>query len=62
MFRLFGGFCCLFRKPKTRRSKRFLETREPKLLENVKSVMIMKGGNTNQTVTEALKDIVTATF
>ncbi|RVE55879.1 hypothetical protein OJAV_G00230420 [Oryzias javanicus] len=44
-------------KPKTRRSKRFLETREPKLLENVKNAMIMKGGNSSQTVTQALKDI-----
>lgn len=49
---------CLLRKPKTRRSKRFLEGRAPKLSEDVKSVMIMKGGNTNQIVTQALKDIV----
>uniref|UniRef100_A0A672FS57 Ribosome production factor 2 homolog n=1 Tax=Salarias fasciatus TaxID=181472 RepID=A0A672FS57_SALFA len=34
-------------KPKTKRSKRFLESRAPKL-----------GGNTSQTVTQALKDIV----
>uniref|UniRef100_A0A1A8ERG5 Ribosome production factor 2 homolog n=1 Tax=Nothobranchius korthausae TaxID=1143690 RepID=A0A1A8ERG5_9TELE len=44
-------------KPKTRRSKRFLESRAPKLTENVKSVMIMKGGNTSQTITQALKDV-----
>lgn len=44
-------------KPKTRRSKRFLESRAPKLIEDVKTAMIMKGGNTSQTVTHALKDI-----
>ncbi|XP_041831808.1 ribosome production factor 2 homolog [Melanotaenia boesemani] len=44
-------------KPKTRRSKRFLESRAAKLTEDVKSVMIMKGGNTTQTITQALKDI-----
>ncbi|XP_078131421.1 ribosome production factor 2 homolog [Sander vitreus] len=44
-------------KPKTKRSKRFLENRAPKLAEDVKTAMIMKGGNTNQTVTKALKDI-----
>lgn len=44
-------------KPKTKRSKRFLESRAPKLSEDGKSVMIMKGGNTSQTITQALKDI-----
>uniref|UniRef100_A0A3B3WU08 Ribosome production factor 2 homolog n=1 Tax=Poecilia mexicana TaxID=48701 RepID=A0A3B3WU08_9TELE len=44
-------------KPKTKRSKRFLESRAPKLIEDVKNTMIMKGGNTSQTVTTALKDI-----
>ncbi|XP_077408687.1 ribosome production factor 2 homolog [Vanacampus margaritifer] len=44
-------------KPKTKRSKRFLESRAPKLAEGGKSTMIMKGGNANQTVSQALKDI-----
>uniref|UniRef100_A0A8C7UE09 Ribosome production factor 2 homolog n=1 Tax=Oncorhynchus mykiss TaxID=8022 RepID=A0A8C7UE09_ONCMY len=44
-------------KPKTKRAKRFLDNRAPKLTENVKNVMIMKGGNTSMTVTQALKDI-----
>lgn len=44
-------------KPKTKRAKRFLENRAPKLTENVKSAMIMKGGNANQIVAQALKDI-----
>lgn len=44
-------------KPKTKRSKRFLESRAPKLSEDLKSAMIMKGGNANETVTLALKDM-----
>ncbi|XP_068609777.1 ribosome production factor 2 homolog isoform X2 [Brachionichthys hirsutus] len=44
-------------KPKTKRSKRFLEGRTPKLVEGVKTAMIMKGGNTSQCVTRALKDV-----
>ncbi|XP_059212476.1 ribosome production factor 2 homolog [Centropristis striata] len=44
-------------KPKTKRSKRFLESRAPKLVEDVKNAMIMRGGNTSQTVSQALRDI-----
>uniref|UniRef100_V9KUK6 Ribosome production factor 2 homolog n=1 Tax=Callorhinchus milii TaxID=7868 RepID=V9KUK6_CALMI len=44
-------------KPKSRRAKRFLENRAPKLIENIKNAMLIKGGNTNETVTQALKDI-----
>ncbi|KAJ8008961.1 hypothetical protein DPEC_G00083850 [Dallia pectoralis] len=44
-------------KPKTKRAKRFLDNRASKLTENVKNAMIMKGGNTSMTVTQALKDI-----
>ncbi|KAJ8355992.1 hypothetical protein SKAU_G00187860 [Synaphobranchus kaupii] len=44
-------------KPKTKRSKRFLQSREGKLKENIKNAMIMKGGNSSETVTQALKDI-----
>uniref|UniRef100_A0A8V0YLN6 Ribosome production factor 2 homolog n=1 Tax=Gallus gallus TaxID=9031 RepID=A0A8V0YLN6_CHICK len=44
-------------KPKTKRAKRFLEKREPKLTENTKNAMLIKGGNANSTVTEVLKDI-----
>lgn len=47
-----------YRKPKTKRAKRFLEKREPKLTENTKNAMLIKGGNANLTVTEVLKDIV----
>uniref|UniRef100_A0A673IRW4 Uncharacterized protein n=1 Tax=Sinocyclocheilus rhinocerous TaxID=307959 RepID=A0A673IRW4_9TELE len=45
-------------KAKTRRSKRFLQSREPKLTEGQKSSMIIRGGNTSETVTQALKDVV----
>lgn len=48
----------IYRKPKTKRAKRFLEKREPKLKENTKNAMLIKGGNANLTVTEVLKDIV----
>ncbi|RXN06148.1 ribosome production factor 2-like protein [Labeo rohita] len=44
-------------KAKTKRSKRFLESREPKLIEGLKSSMIIKGGNTSETVSQALKDV-----
>uniref|UniRef100_A0A8C6S448 Ribosome production factor 2 homolog n=1 Tax=Neogobius melanostomus TaxID=47308 RepID=A0A8C6S448_9GOBI len=44
-------------KPKTKRSKRFLESRAPKLSEDLKNAMIMKGGNSSETVTQALKDM-----
>uniref|UniRef100_A0A8C5A9K8 Ribosome production factor 2 homolog n=1 Tax=Gadus morhua TaxID=8049 RepID=A0A8C5A9K8_GADMO len=44
-------------RPKSQRSKRFLEGRAPKIAENVKNAMIMKGGNTSETITNALKDL-----
>uniref|UniRef100_A0A8C5XXY3 Uncharacterized protein n=1 Tax=Microcebus murinus TaxID=30608 RepID=A0A8C5XXY3_MICMU len=42
-------------KFKTKRAKRFLENREPKLSENIKNAMLIKGGNANTTVTQVLK-------
>ncbi|XP_060711848.1 ribosome production factor 2 homolog isoform X2 [Hemiscyllium ocellatum] len=44
-------------KPKTKRAKRFLEKRDPKIIENTKNAMLIKGGNTSETVTQALRDI-----
>ncbi|XP_027947831.1 ribosome production factor 2 homolog [Eumetopias jubatus] len=44
-------------KPKTKRAKRFLEKREPKLSENIKNAMLIKGGNANSMVTQVLKDV-----
>uniref|UniRef100_A0A8D0YZ70 Ribosome production factor 2 homolog n=1 Tax=Sus scrofa TaxID=9823 RepID=A0A8D0YZ70_PIG len=48
----------LYRKPQTKRAKRFLEKREPKLSENIKNAMLIKGGNANSTVTQVLRDVV----
>uniref|UniRef100_A0A183E2E1 Ribosome production factor 2 homolog n=1 Tax=Gongylonema pulchrum TaxID=637853 RepID=A0A183E2E1_9BILA len=45
------------RKAKTRRGKRFLESRQPKIVENDKNAVIVKGGKTNQTVSSALADL-----
>ena len=48
----------IFRKPKTQRGKRAVERKEPKIFENVKNCMLVKGGNTSQLVTQALKELV----
>ena len=52
-----GPLVC-FRKPKTQKGKRFLEGREPKIFENNKQAMFVKGGNTSLTVTKLLKELV----
>jgi ribosome production factor 2 len=49
---------CLYSKPKTKRGKRFLEGREPKVNENVKKAMFVNGGRTNEVVRTALKQFV----
>lgn len=49
------------RKPKTQAGRRALEAREPKIIENTKQTMIIKGAKTGETVNEALKDIVSVT-
>jgi ribosome production factor 2 len=48
----------LISKAKTKRGKRFLENREPKVVENVKKAVFIKGGKTNECVTKALKNFV----
>uniref|UniRef100_A0A8C5I5A1 Ribosome production factor 2 homolog n=1 Tax=Gouania willdenowi TaxID=441366 RepID=A0A8C5I5A1_GOUWI len=50
-----NGF--ILEKDEETRSKRFLDNRAAKLTENVKGAIIMKGGNTSQTITQTLKDI-----
>ncbi len=45
-------------KPKNQRVKRALDCREPKLHENTKTAIFIRGGNTSETVTQALKDLV----
>ena len=48
--------CCS--KPKTQRVKRELAKREPKIHENDKKPMFIKGGHTSEKVTQTLKELV----
>ncbi len=48
----------VFRRAKTHKGRRFLEAREPKLNENTKTTMFIRGGRTSEIVTQALKDLV----
>ena len=48
----------LLRKPKIQKGKRILEKREAKIIEDVKSAIIIRGGRTSDIVTDALKNIV----
>jgi len=45
------------RKPKNQRVKRVLEAREPKIHENDKTTIFIKGGRTSDVVTQALKEL-----
>ena len=45
-------------KPKNARSKRVLEKREPKAVENPKQALFIRGTTTNGVVNEALRDLV----
>eukprot|EP00794_Sanderia_malayensis_P000160 gene160-772_t len=44
-------------QPKTQKGKKVLQDKEPKITENTKSVMLIKGGRTSETVSEAIKNI-----
>lgn len=44
-------------KPKNQKSKRALEAREPKALENNKSSLFIRGTNCSQTVLQCMKDL-----
>lgn len=44
-------------KAKNQRVKRALEKKEPKVHENTKNAIFIKGGRTSETVTQALKDM-----
>ncbi|XP_038076077.1 ribosome production factor 2 homolog isoform X2 [Patiria miniata] len=44
-------------KPKTQRAKRALEKRDAKITENTKKCTFIRGGNTSETVTRALKEL-----
>lgn len=58
----FGLCIALSSKPKNQRVKRALEHREPKLIENVKTAMFIRGGNTSEVVTQTLKELVCADY
>jgi ribosome production factor 2 len=45
------------RAPKTQRGKRVLTSREPKLQENVKNTLLIKGPKASEIVSQALKDL-----
>ncbi|CAB3996792.1 ribosome production factor 2 homolog [Paramuricea clavata] len=45
------------KRAKTHKGRRFLEAREPKLVENTKTTMFIRGGRTSEKVTQALKDL-----
>lgn len=44
-------------KPKTQRGKRAQDHKDPKIFENNKTCMMIKGGNTSQLVTQTLKEL-----
>ena len=44
-------------KPKNQKSKRALEAREPKAIENTKTVLFVRGSKASDTVVKVLKDI-----
>lgn len=48
----------LFRKPKNARSKRVLEAREPKEVEDERTVVFVQGTKTGEVVDEAMKELV----
>merc|ERR1711981_874066 len=41
-------------KPKTKAHKRYLENREPKLTENDKKCLFLRGGNSSEVVTKVM--------
>ena len=48
--------------PKTRKGRRYLEERSPKVVENTKRVMLIKGGQTSEVVSQALRDLVSVSI
>lgn len=51
-----------FRKPKTHKGKRVLERRAPKLVENDKCTLVIKGGHTSDVVNTFLNDLVSRMY
>jgi len=48
----------VFRKPKNQRVKRALEKREPKIFENDKTAVFVRGGHSSEVVTHFLSELV----
>lgn len=46
------------RRPKTQRGRRAVEQRAPKIVENTKTALFLRGGRTSEIVTQAMKDLV----
>ena len=44
-------------KPKNQRSKRALEAREPKAIENAKSAIFIRGPKSSEMVMKAMRDL-----
>ena len=44
-------------KVKTRKGKQFLENRAPKLVENDKTAMVVRGSKTTEVLTKALNEL-----
>jgi ribosome production factor 2 len=47
----------ILKKAKTRRGKKFLESRAPKITENDKTTLLLKGGRANEKLQDFLADI-----
>lgn len=51
-------YFCFNSKAKTQRGKRVIEDKSPKVVENTKRALFIRGGRTSELVTQALKDLV----
>lgn len=47
-----------FRKPTTHRTKRILKNKEPKIIENAKQTLFIRGRKTRDVVLNCMKDMV----
>lgn len=47
-----------YRKPKSARSKRALEAREPKLVEDAKTAIFVRGTKTGERLNNVMKELV----
>ena len=48
----------VFRKPITHKGKKAILKKEPKLIEDAKEALCLKGNRTSQIVTDIMKDLV----